>query len=639
MNKATINKIENLLKEKINISEEHFLHFEENAHHQILNSINLINNFQNEVINAVNSINEDMFQGDYFHSISEINTDDIIKIQNNLYELNNQAIEFFNNNFLEFSYLFEENNIIIPNDIKEEYQYTIELLNKKYLLEQQSEFIDIPDNFIEINEILVEADKSLSVLRKILDEEDNKQNEIKILEPEDYESEDNYNDALEEINIEIEGLHRDIKEEKSNLSSFWGDFQNNTNTILESLSNNFQSLMEEALFYYEDNVLNPLLGLIKSQCPKLLITQAQQYVNNMGVNGFLESKNNHKSNNNNILEKIQLTKQQHIEEFIIFNDDSILCKSKGNFQEINQSKHHYYSEVNFFMQEYIKFKYRKTPKYIIPISKMFHLSNNNVEQFFDTINMFDKLKQVIENNKEDIYKLFNSKAEFVFDKLQKIEKKHIVQQTANRMLSKKYIHLLTDESLLLIEKLIDEKIPYSAIQDNVGKKIAAFNEPKDFSSALQSYINSINEFDFESKINKVNNFNAEIISTKNNTLIIKIDNFLQSSELGSYSWCISRSKSMFDSYSLINNQYFIYDFNQDSSSPYSMIGITIKKDGSHRASHLKNDNAISEGDIFDLKKHILINDSKNYQFSQNIINKFSLESNSKKTIRPKLNRQ
>jgi len=270
---------------------------------------------------------------------------------------------------------------------------------------------------------------------------------------------------------------------------------------------------------------------------------------------------------------------------------------------------------------------------------MFHLSNNNVEQFFDTINMFDKLKQVIENNKEDIYKLFNSKAEFVFDKLQKIEKKHIVQQTANRMLSKKYIHLLTDESLLLIEKLIDEKIPYSAIQDNVGKKIAAFNEPKDFSSALQSYINSINEFDFESKINKVNNFNAEIISTKNNTLIIKIDNFLQSSELGSYSWCISRSKSMFDSYSLINNQYFIYDFNQDSSSPYSMIGITIKKDGSHRASHLKNDNAISEGDIFDLKKHILINDSKNYQFSQNIINKFSLESNSKKTIRPKLNRQ
>jgi hypothetical protein len=84
--------------------------------------------------------------------------------------------------------------------------------------------------------------------------------------------------------------------------------------------------------------------------------------------------------------------------------------------------------------------------------------------------------------------------------------------------------------------------------------------------------------------------------------------------LGSSSWCISRDKHYFDSYtSNEKNQYFIYNFDYSSRDNKSMTGLTLNSDGSYNTAH-KKDDEYYKMDNYLAKVQLLIlrNDNDNY---------------------------
>lgn len=128
-------------------------------------------------------------------------------------------------------------------------------------------------------------------------------------------------------------------------------------------------------------------------------------------------------------------------------------------------------------------------------------------------------------------------------------------------------------------------------------------------------MNTFSDFTPDKVKAKAIDCNAEIISDDDNKLIIKIEEFKQSKIMGSSSWCIARDDHYFKSYvGEYNHQYFIYDFNKDSSDNESMIGITLTPEIECEAAHLKNDDAISSDQKLTLENIAIIvkNDSSWY---------------------------
>lgn len=177
---------------------------------------------------------------------------------------------------------------------------------------------------------------------------------------------------------------------------------------------------------------------------------------------------------------------------------------------------------------------------------------------------------------------------------------HKVKQYAHSITSSKYLHLYNEKTYKLFKEIYNMDIDASQLQKDIGKKIAAHKSPDEFNETLSSYLNLMNAFNVESIKLRANSQNCQMISEFDNILILKIDNFTQSKNLGSSSWCISRSSEYFSSYTENDaSQYFIYDFNKDSTDNESMIGLTLNSDGTHSASHLKDDNQAERDDFLE----------------------------------------
>lgn len=206
------------------------------------------------------------------------------------------------------------------------------------------------------------------------------------------------------------------------------------------------------------------------------------------------------------------------------------------------------------------------------------------------------------------------------DEMNKIIDEHKLNKYAHSITSNKYNHLYNKESYIIIKELYELNVEQEILQNLIGKKLAAFKTPEDFNNSLTKLLTSFNGFTQENIIDKFskiteNNENNIIIS-ENNILVLKINNFDESKELGSSSWCISRDDHYFNSYVGYgdNKQYFLYDFNKESRDNNSMIGVTISKDGSIYAAHQKDDTQIYNiGELSRLQLLLLSNeDLKNY---------------------------
>jgi hypothetical protein len=629
MKNNEIKKVNDFLNKKIDISQEFFLKINENSQLFIEQSINDLNSFETLIHEGMDKLSRTEFNTDYDYSMEHIDFDEILKIKDKLDNLNYLFEEIIDNNFEEFQELLIEHQIPIPEHVLENKQSIIDSLNKDDFSNKNNDYLEVFYELEKIEVIINNAEdiksKSESTLEELKDFEERRNNLEKKFFDEDLDKED-YDLEYEEIEKEEEEKNIEINDVNSDLDNLYDDLENIQTKIQEIFSENtYYTEMEELLSSYTSDVVENFIYQIQTLKPEILDNQAKKHLESLSISSFLENKKNNK-NDTNIDIHINLTNQQKIEELIVFKDDSVLMKKNNEYSLIKDDLYNYQKEMESFSREYIKYKYRKNPKYIKPILTMFNKSDNKFNEIIDTLNLFDKLKDVIENKNIDFEKLFKNKAEKVFDQLFIIDKEHHIEKIMNKLLSKKYKHFITDRTRLLFNESFEQKITLKDIQNNVGIKLAAFDTADEFCDSFLKYINSINDFDIKSKKIKANKFNSEIVLEEDNLLVLKIKSFEQSKSLGVPAWCISRKESMFNSYTYGgNNQYFVYDFSKSSNNHDSMIGITIKNNGEHRAAHFRNDSSIPENSIFDIKRKILEKEKDIYLFSKHTIQKFNFE--------------
>jgi hypothetical protein len=168
----------------------------------------------------------------------------------------------------------------------------------------------------------------------------------------------------------------------------------------------------------------------------------------------------------------------------------------------------------------------------------------------------------------------------------------------------------------MFDALLNKDMDRRYISENLSK-IASFKTPEDLNEALKKIIKS-DDLSADKIIKRIEdeNINAEVISNKNNKLIIKIKDFAASKSLGSPQWCISSEEHYYDEYLYKTNlsdnfsgmkedddeydslekgnHVFLYDFNKEENDPMSQFAFTVSANSIITASHDKNDDDILE---------------------------------------------
>lgn len=321
------------------------------------------------------------------------------------------------------------------------------------------------------------------------------------------------------------------------------------------------------------------------------------------ITGFLKNKNEA----DNIKYNYQLPEWSSFKNVLVFSDNSILAKKNNeNYYEFI-SKKDVIDIRKKMINDYIGEEFKKKPT----ISKKFKKMNELIylEYFNSLQKIVEKYKtneEVLKNYEFDIYERFESlKSEHknsyrlyekIDDEISSIIKNHKVNQFIKSIASNKYIHLYNEDTHKIGEEIYNLNLPDNSLQDYIGKKIAAFKTPEEFNKALKTFLNSFNSFTMDATLNKVEKFGGEVISENDNILILKINNFEESKAIGSASWCISRDESYFKSYADNREQYFLFNFNKESTDCESMIGVTLEKNGDFNIAHYKDDSDCEEDD-------------------------------------------
>lgn len=603
MNPHTLSYIQKLLKEEEPINAQYFLGF--NSDENTTSKIDLIQKESETVINGTYEIeiNESAYTEDTYNDIERIEIEEIEMILSE--DFANYAYEVIANNFELLESLLEEQDIEIPEEyIEEKKRLEQSLFCNLELKEISREYYDIHQQLQNINNSIDEALKEKDRLEGKIEELEKAEENIEYIEENEDEYEDCYEDTLEEANKEYEEVEEEVESLKNDLKNSYFDVDRQLDEIKRVIDKNqYVEKIIEIIEEYEVNIYEELTDKLKEKNPELLKNQSKRFVeSNNSIESFLKSKEEE-----NLLDHIVLSKNEEIQEAKIFQDKSIAIKTKEGWESVIEGTYSYFRASMDLSKSIISHKCRKKPKYKEMFLKAF-FKDNNIETTLDTIDFFFKLESVLKNKNFDLNKFKNKKSEFIYDQLMEIEKEHKIEKFAKSLLSNKYKHFITEKSMKLFKEIVELNIPKSHVQDNIGKKLAAYHTVEQFEKGLMGYVNSINKFEKEDIKLKVQNNNAEILLEEEDLLILKIRDFEASKNLGEGStWCIIRNKSFFNTYvkNQNNHQYFVYDFSKNSKTRESRIGITITPSGDHKAAHYKNNNSASTMEIREFKKKIL----------------------------------
>ena len=292
---------------------------------------------------------------------------------------------------------------------------------------------------------------------------------------------------------------------------------------------------------------------------------------------------------------------------VVFEDKSLLVEKELNNFEALSTKKQRLDFKNDICSKFLRSKYKKNPhlcKDFIDIIKMNNDYNLDstfqiFEKYFNNIDIFKNYEfnlkeKIMKSNHISLFK----KIEDAEDEITTILMENEVNKIIKNITSLKNIDLFDKSARSLIKEVINQKIKVEILQDYIGKKMGRFNNSEELNESLKLFLNSFG-YSYDGILKKAENYNTKIMYEKDNVIILEIDNYEQSSYLGSASWCISSYPHYFESYvdkEAGNKQFFIYDFNKESTDPRSLIGITLSKDSRYITSHEKNDESISQTD-------------------------------------------
>lgn len=428
----------------------------------------------------------------------------------------------------------------------------------------------------------------------------------------------------------------------------------NLNRANKLLSKNLENIKEKELALKEilkddsfkklnNNLKNfeKMLSNIKLTIPKDSLYNQSEYIlsrydNNNELSNFMLTKNI----DNNLLDTIKLTKAQTFESIYILKDKSVIVKTKDGFKTPKTNGIEYKEYCKKISENIVEFTLRKKPTLINDFKNLLHKENYNINGCIQTINSFIQNETILRNYDFNIKEnLKDTTLEALDDQINAIKNKHSIRQLAHSITSNKYKHLYNEMTYKLFGELFESKVSEKVIQENIGKKVASLNTPEELNETLKKFINFLNNFSYESINSKAFETNSESVYDSDNMLILKVNDFETSNKLGSTSWCISRKQHYFNSYVTDedNYQFFIYDFNKDAKNNQSMIGITLRKDGTHEAAHLKDDRELSSSDkLYTDLRNIIISNNLNLfkELDEDI--KYEIDELNKKNTTPSM---
>lgn len=407
-----------------------------------------------------------------------------------------------------------------------------------------------------------------------------------------------------------------------------------SNKEVRKLKKELTLLSKENQLFTEkiDEFKKIIVDLDKSE--KIIKTQADLYVNSLDKNMITKFLTDKTVN----FIKWEFSKAQKFEEVLFFEDDTIAVKDKEGYKSIKPLDENYNKLAQEVFKNVIAYVYRKKPNYIAKMNELMSLDQYNLPKAYSLSQNFLENEQILKNNGFNLIDELNlglsskkPSLEVIDDKMSKIILNYKVTKLANSIISQKYKHLYDKKSEIYFKEIYDLKISEEMLQNMIGRKMASFKTPKDLNSALGLFINSMNNFDIETIKQKASNFNTKLCIETENSLVIRINDFEASKNLGSSSWCISRNQSYFDSYSDERRyQYFYFDFTKNSKSNLSMIGFTIEKDGDMHTAHIKNDDYINfEEKYKNVYIKTIVSEIEKYNLSKNNMKKFGIEEKTK----------
>jgi len=500
-------------------------------------------------------------------------TEILKSVLNNHFSYNLSSIsDYTDDGILKWKKFAEEMDIEVSQDVD-----MIKLLEKKYI-DQAKEITDPLINVIAqfINHVdkLIELDNQLSQTSNKEDTTKKIQKEIKY-----------FNDHLMKNKEIIEHYKSKDLEFLINIHDY--------NQYRSDIYKCFENIYEKGCFNKNTS-----------------FSLADSYVNNIPVSSDILKFLTDKKFEDTFTVNIDVTGHYH--NVKVFQDNSMVVVDNENKTKRVFSN----MEASILLNTIIKDDLQQTLKKNPVISKTFttlfkeynsypasiyllldtYLQNEPIlkAQKFNIIDALEKNIQELKDSSNVEVDNFNDMCEYLDDDMNAIVKNHKVKQYAHSIASKKYMHLYDETSYKIIEAIYDLKIESSVLQDNIGRKIAAYHTPDEFNTGLKGLLNTFSDFTPEKIREKAKACHSDIIYDDDNKIIVKIEDFKQSRIMGSSSWCIARDEHYFKSYVGENNhQYFIYDLNKDSSDNESMVGITLTPEIDCEAAHAKNDDDVS----------------------------------------------
>lgn len=491
------------------------------------------------------------------------------------FDIFRRVVEDFENNLKSQKYSFR----LVDNIAYEAFISNRETL--KELDEKDGDYSIYLDKFKDF-EIEIINNKNLIELKKILED---KKNFI-----------ENFKDILFNENSNIDDIKKFIVKNYNILKE-------NDSLIYQSNFKNYLNELNDRFIIVADNLCKDLLN------NKVVISGManHHYAYSKGIKGsdynMFEFLNKFIKDDNNFY---------GVHGVSCFEDDTLIIEKKLNEFEVLNSKKEKLDFKNKICSKFLRNKYNKNPNIckefieIIESNKHFNVSKSFelFELYFNNIAIFKKneiyIKDIVLNN--DIFK-YDKKIENAYDILTYQLREHEINKVIKNITSNKNIDLFDSENRKIVGEIINQKIKNKYIEEYIGKKIAKYKTPEELNLGLNRLLNMFGD-NYDGVMNKVENYDVDIFKNENNILILNIENFEQSKNIGSPSWCISTQLSYFESYvdkEEGQKQYFIYDFNKNLNDPLSLVGLTVDKNNNFIASHMKNDDELFDKDEIVLK--------------------------------------
>ena len=191
------------------------------------------------------------------------------------------------------------------------------------------------------------------------------------------------------------------------------------------------------------------------------------------------------------------------------------------------------------------------------------------------------------------------KLEDLYDYLQSYNVKLRTNKVINALPSRTK-ELVTDRLRRLIDRQTDTVV-LDLIRKHYHTKGGRYHTSDLLYKGTEVKIKNVTgDFNLPNILKKIDGFNVEIVSKSDDLLMVRVDDFDASKNIGSADWCIVTHEHYWNSHvGVYGAQYFIWDFTKDISDIAHLMGTTINQDGEIIYAHWANDDPITDRTYFD----------------------------------------